>query len=600
MIKNLKSKIIICLFLLVTVFSVTSSCFAQTALAYSTEIKTCPVTLEQFMDSNAFKNAVAKSTVYSNFDLEKVSYICIYTPSFTHVGVTLDESYTCYFLFNENVNLLKQKSTGSQYFYFNYCDENKNIISVPYISVKYTSNSFSVLSSNSTGVDTLAFGSDESFAFTDISNLSVYTYEGDLWYEYVSPVDTSFDYSIEGTKRGQTKLSIYSLESSLRMYGYVGLNTTFNIGDTLDTTANINNLRLMATRTDNSDLYCYVYEGEEVNYYIVDENNVILDTGYISEMAKGYFLYGFEVNNGVDFVFLKDGQVYWDNNLAFKYSLNNNIIGDNNIVSAGSSTYIVSDKTVSNGKYIGYVYDSNNNLLNEASCKYSNNLSSLSIKVDTSYEEDNDFFDEGVWYINFIDLDGTNSDGTLIDFSDYYIRWSVPINIEIIEILDNNGKCEKRNGIFDSPSSIGYFTCFWSIRDYISKYKSDEYVAFDITLQVYDGNDNLVLTHIINSDDIVEDKIASEENNVDKGDYGILDNPNYTGGSSNSSSSAGNISNIQNWTADDYLNLMSTDNFVWEFFKAILGNLPWWITTPLTILIFGVVIITLIRFARGA
>ena len=437
-----------------------------------------------------------------------------------------------------------------------------------------------------------------SASFFDNTEVTIKDTSNNIVYE--AKVNTTFDYSFEGIKRGQVNLEINNLNSSLKMYGYVGIDTILSVGDTLDTTVNTSNLRLTASKTDNSDLNCSLYEGEELLYYIVDEDNVILDIGYISEMAEGDFLYGFEVNNGVDFVFLRDGQVYWDNNLTFKYSLYGVESENNNIVSAGSSTYIKTDKTESFNTYIGYVYDSNGVLITQASATSLNDLSRFSISVDVSYAEDKDLLDEGVWLLSYITLEGTNFDGSFIDFSNYSVRWSIPTDVEVKEIRINNTKYDKRNGFFYNPNSIGMFYCYLEIRDHISKFGPNEYKPFNITLEVYDGDGNLVLTHIINSDDIVEDTISKEENNVDKGDYDILDNPNYTGGSSNSSGSIGNVNNIQNWTTDDYLDLMSTDNFVWEFFKAILGNLPWWITTPLTILIFGVVIITLIRFARGA
>lgn len=414
---------------------------------------------------------------------------------------------------------------------------------------------------------------------------------GFAFYE-VAP-NTSFDYSITGVKRGQTKLTINNLDSSLRMYGYVGLYSCFD-GEILDTTANIENLRLLATKNDNSDLYCYLNEGEEVNYYIVDENNVILDTGYISEMARGNFLYGFEVNNGIDFVFLKDGQVYWSNDLIFKYNTNNsNTIQNNDIVSMGVSSYIETNKTVASGTYTGYVYNSSGELLTQSDCDYSNDLSSLSIKVDTSYHELTVGFNKSCYWLQTIYLSGNNTDGTSIDFSNYSVRWSIPTWVVLDSLEVNGSSYDKYSGTLSGFTSTGILSMFnLKVYELIKDHTKD----FNITLQVYDENDTLVLTHVINSDDIISKQVSSEENNVDKEDYDILDNPNYTGGSSNSS----NLNNIQDWTIKDYEKLMSTDNFVWEFFKSILGNLPWWITTPLTILIFGVVIITLIRFARGA
>ena len=83
---------------------------------------------------------------------------------------------------------------------------------------------------------------------------------------------------------------------------------------------------------------------------------------------------------------------------------------------------------------------------------------------------------------------------------------------------------------------------------------------------------------------------------TEKPDYEITKDENYTPGNG----SGLDVDNIKNWKIEDYKKFIGTDNFIWTFFKAILGNLPWWITTPLTILIFGVVIITLLRLIRGA
>lgn len=585
MIKNLKNKFLICLFLLVAVFSVTSSCFAVFDSGNVISASELDIPLDRVFDY--------LHSLYDNNELniefnEKSYYICYSTRT---------GDYRFAFVpFEDFETLLIYYNTEDEWYYgAAYNSAGEHVKGFYKLDIFYNAENDTIFHTLSlTGYpcfDISDSAIDNNYLrFVDSStvNISYETLDNNIF------SNSSFSYEITGVKRGQVKLTINNLDSSLRMYGYVGLES-YPDGEILDTSVNINNLRLLATKTDNSDLYCYLYEGEELTYYIVNENNVILDAGYISEMAKGYFLYGFEVNNGVDFVFLKDGQVYWDNNLIFKYNVNNsNTIQNNDIVSMGQYSYIETNKAVSNGTYKGYVYDSTGNLLNEASCKYSNDLSTLSIKVDTSYYEVETLFKHySCYWLQTIYLTGNNSDGTSIDFSNYYVNWSVPTWVDFDKIELGQEEYNKRSGTLTGFTSSGALSMFnLKFFEYLNVHTK----SFDITLQVYDGNDNLVLTHVINSDNIISKQVASEENNVDKGDYGILDNPGYTGGSNNSS----NIGNIQNWTADDYLNLMSTDNFVWEFFKAILGNLPWWITTPLTILIFGVVIITIIRFARGA
>lgn len=75
---------------------------------------------------------------------------------------------------------------------------------------------------------------------------------------------------------------------------------------------------------------------------------------------------------------------------------------------------------------------------------------------------------------------------------------------------------------------------------------------------------------------------------------GVTDNSFITSGTDS------NYSDVANMGINDYYNLVNTNNTAWNFFKVILDSLPNWITLPLSLLIFGVVIITLYRFIRGA
>ena len=63
---------------------------------------------------------------------------------------------------------------------------------------------------------------------------------------------------------------------------------------------------------------------------------------------------------------------------------------------------------------------------------------------------------------------------------------------------------------------------------------------------------------------------------------------------------SGNSNLNNNFDSSYYENLVSTDNFIWEFFNKILFGLPSWFTTPIYLLLTGVVIITLYRMFRGA
>lgn len=75
---------------------------------------------------------------------------------------------------------------------------------------------------------------------------------------------------------------------------------------------------------------------------------------------------------------------------------------------------------------------------------------------------------------------------------------------------------------------------------------------------------------------------------------GVTDNSFITSGADS------NYSGVANMGIDDYYNMVNTNNTAWSFLKVILNSLPNWITLPLSLLIFGVVTITLYRFIRGA
>lgn len=433
-------------------------------------------------------------------------------------------------------------------------------------------------------------------SYLDITSIDIYyenkdtlIHSGDSY----SSSSVNFDYSFLGVKRGQVKLTIDNLDSKYKMYGYVDCKNNFSVGDVLDIKSISSYLRFF-TSPSFPDSYCYLYEGEKLLYYILDNDNVIIDIGYISELAEGYFLYGFSIDDGVDFVFLNNGQVYWNNDFTFKYQFENGkLLTKNEVVSAGSYTYIISDKTIPNMTYHGYVYDSNNVLICSADAHTSNDLSSFYVQeVTTSYYETHTLIrDQSTYTVQYMTIRGTYSNGDNIDFSNYYLRWSVPTWLTLAGIEIGVESYDKYNGIITGFSDTGVLGIHLKIREWLSDHKK----SFDITLEVFDPDGNLVTTYIINSDEIVRNQILSEENNLDKPSYDIVDNPNYSGGSGNK-----DFTDIQNWKIEDYLKLLTTDNFIWEFFKAVISNLPWWITIPITILIFGVVIITLFRFARGA
>lgn len=153
------------------------------------------------------------------------------------------------------------------------------------------------------------------------------------------------------------------------------------------------------------------------------------------------------------------------------------------------------------------------------------------------------------------------------------------INLEEIPINDLDTYFDYSSGskiYFNSSSQYTYYIeVFFRITN-----KETGQVVHIRSIDFNFGN----LGHGYNEEHVYEDDEA-----VDNGDYIIGD-----------SSSTPSYSDIENWEIKDYYDLVSTDNFVWKFFKTILFELPSWITTPLFLLIFGVVIITIYRFIRGA
>ena len=435
-------------------------------------------------------------------------------------------------------------------------------------------------------------------SFKDYTNFTlrdITTVKVNAWginYEPITQPDTSFDYTLTGINRGSVKLDIIGLDESLRMYGYVGIKNNYEIGDTFDGSSVSEYLRLLTIYSDNSDLNCTLYRGEELVYYILDSNNVILDIGSISEMAKGYFLYGFNVDNGVDFEFIKDGQVYWSDSLTFKYSLNNSTQLTNNSIVSSVDNYIKISNTVTNVTCDAIVY-LNGNEIATASVVKKNNLSSLSITVHSSYSEVDTLFNKNtsIYNISNVFLEGTDEDGNSLDFSRYRVRWSIPTWLELKQITLAGNNYSKYNGTSSYFSSVGSLSLDLKIYEIVDSHKA----PFDITLEILNGNDDVVLTKVINSDTIVKEEVDRNENNVDKDDFEIIDSPNYTGGSNNYPGS----DNIHNWSVNDFANYLGTNNTIFNFFWAFLNNMPTWISTPLSILLIGIVVITLYKAFRG-
>lgn len=133
------------------------------------------------------------------------------------------------------------------------------------------------------------------------------------------------------------------------------------------------------------------------------------------------------------------------------------------------------------------------------------------------------------------------------------------------------------------------------------------------TLRIYRGLEDFtgdIWFRIINKStgEIVHIKkisISGKKQTTDITDVTIFDTEddviNNNGTSNNTGVTDSTTNNYyQDFDSSYYENLVSSDNFIWYFFNAILFGLPYWLTTPIYLLLSGVVIITLYRMFRGA
>ena len=602
MIKFFKNKFFISLFVLVITVIITSSCYATVYVnTLSSETVEAPFT----------SNDVYSAVPSFNFNSDNCKiFVARWTgdsPSnplyyITIISNDLDFSYLKPTSNNDSESRPYNSSNtiiNAKYVKFYYrADKGFCQMSgsqyVPVNITSYSTGSYIRVGQNISSADS------SNYRICSISDVPLYTLNGTQVYEPYTGISTSFDYVLSGVDYDTIRVDISNLDSSLKMFGYYNINNSYEVGDTLNLNSMNSNIRLLSSRIDNSDLWCNINLGEVITYYIVDSDYTILAIGEFNQMAVGDFLYGFNVKNrdAVDFVFVRNGSVYWNNNLNFYYkdSHGDFFINQNSVVSSNEYSFIYNGSFYNSGTYSAKVCDSNDNILASTELFYQSDWSSdVSLTVNSSYYETHVGWNKSCFCISSLSLFGKDISGSDINFTDYKVRWSIPQNVVVDSLEVGSDSYSKRSGTLTCSNSNGLISPV-NVKVYVL---IRDYVPFDFTFEVYDSNDNLVLTQKLNSDSIVSNKISSNANDVSQPNYDIVNNPNYSG-SSNSTSSGNSFDSISNWSVEDYSNLMNTNNTIWQFFKAILGNLPWWITTPLFILILGVVIISLIRFARGA
>lgn len=191
-------------------------------------------------------------------------------------------------------------------------------------------------------------------------------------------------------------------------------------------------------------------------------------------------------------------------------------------------------------------------------------------------------------------MSGLNADGSYIDFSGYSVYWEVDTSIisTVTEFEVNNVEASSYYGTFNGFVSNGLTGILSFELDLFLVYS--EYTPFNFIFKVYNSSGILVYTYILSSDDFIKKQIEFNDSTGSDKTYNVVESPNYS-----NNSTGLNFDNLVNWNEDDYKKLLSTDNFVWQFFLTVINLLPWWIYTPLAILLFGVVFISLLKFIRG-
>ena len=612
MIKLLKNKLFISMFLLVVCVCITSSCFATSTYSYddfeiswdtnTLTLKNVPLNISHTYnlasDVSNYSNYIItycdvnnSSSVYSDFYTFGIVFCNEYSWK-TYSGyyyIDVDDGVSCFIDF--------KKYTGSADFSF----------SEPWTPAS------SVISSKSLtgkgGYWCYMFDGDTSLHYnaqiadTSFANITnPYDPVNDL---FVNKASTDFDYTLKGVSRNELELAVSNLDSSYSIVGFVNNPTEFSVGDTLNVSSYVNYLRLVSF-SDSSVYTCSLYPGETLKYYILDENKTVVDTGVIDELSNGYFLYSYvnETYKGIDYVFLKNGSFYWDDTLDFVWTDPNGYQYHNDQIITIESRVIEVHSDIYSYTVTGIVYDSDGNILGQADGTYFNNQDYLNFEfVHLFYNDYIVLGDVGkflnnkihsVYSIKSIMLTGLNSDGSYIDFSNYSVRWSIDTSIisTVESLYVNNSKQSNFFGNFSGFTSNGLTgTLNFSIE--LNLVYSD-YIPFNFVFEIYDSTGKLVHTEVLNSNDFIKTQIDSNKNTGVEKDYYVTDSDKF--GKGNNSL---NFNDIVNWDEKDYKKLLSSDNFVWQFFITFLNLLPWWISTPLAILIFGVVFISLLKFIRG-
>ena len=210
MIKNLRLKFVLVFLLLVVSVFITSSCYA--VFTVSNEYP------EQLSREN-IRNMLLANETYSSY--ADGIYFCYYEETSDSWRVTVYENVFDSFTYDDSSNFM----------IYNYKENHESADNISFIWSISSSSFSTTFSESTTSAKKKYFPDDYLIGYTD---LYIYDMSSNVLYEpTVIPAapETTFDYTIVGTKRGQVKLSISGLDSSLNMYGYVGCENIFEIGD---------------------------------------------------------------------------------------------------------------------------------------------------------------------------------------------------------------------------------------------------------------------------------------------------------------------------------------------------------------------------------
>lgn len=580
MIKNLKLKLLISMFLLVTVFSVTSSCFASSVEEYT--YKDFSIKMDKTNKTLYVLNNVSnKSDTYDiSYGLDNYSnyyfqvnnnnqYPSLYSECY-NFGLVFSNSFSWKSNTYNNITTYSYCSANSYCYYF---DFRNNEYSLPWGETC----GFAETASNcaSRGDNQLQLDSDYNYKYSDTQILTssdvINKPDGSLLYK-AKKVTATYEFQVDTSAkvRFEYDSSKYSLQYSLTgVEPNVSLTEPVKLRNAVDYIPGVTNLVVRS----NSKVYYALYDssGSCVEQSVLEiptyddvkansDKDITTEIEYNSDNTEAT-LYA-SITNGE----FSDKLYYsfYPPNIKNEYEAKIGFPRSGLKVTKNCDIYLIATDAFDNIITCDYVTINKLGIIPE-------NL--FKVNVDVEEEKTVKLYPR---------LYGLDTDK-------YYI--------EVSSKLDN----------FTSSDNISFYINNdkkGNVKDLNEKYFE---VGSDAELKYYQniGTSNITVTFLVKNvetDAICITRTVSFKIGLNSSETGITDST--TNGVYDDSfifsDSSDVVNSIEKMKLQDYYNLVDTGNSAWYFFKVILNNLPRWITLPLSLLIFGVVIITLYRFIRGA